>query len=207
MTTIDIGDVIRIVAEWDGPGGMLAQMVWHYRGKSGTAAPFATVGAAIVTAIEAAWLHIDQDLDSQLIASTQEMLQWDFTLNRWDGVDSRPYAALDGLTIGDIVGHGIAGLGKIFTAAARRQARKYVPGFIKTETGDSILNPDTLTNLGLFLLDFDDDVVAGGLTLEFGTFNTDPVSPLFETFSAAIGTVQAESVLSYQRRRRPGTGI
>lgn len=207
MADIGIGDVVRLVAEWDGPGGMLAQIVWHYRGKSGTSAPPATVGAAILASVQAAWLHIDNDLDSELLASAQDMLQWDFALNRWDGVDNRVYTALDGLTVDSLVGHGICGLGKIFTVAARRQARKYIPGYRKNVTGQGTLDPITLSNLGLFLLDFDDDVVAGGLTLEFGTFNTDPTSPLFETFSAASGAVQAESVMSYQRRRRPGTGI
>lgn len=205
--SIDVGDVIRVVAEWDGPGGMLAQMVYHFKGKSGTPESASVVAAAVLAAIQAAWLNIDNDLDSELIATTQEILQWDFTLNRWDGVDTRPYTALDGLTIGNLSGHGSAGLVKIFTGAARRQARKYVPGYISTSIGDSVLFSAPLSNLAIFAAALDNDVTAGALVLEFGTFNTAPLSPLFETFSAASGAVQAEAVLAYQRRRKPGTGI
>jgi len=205
--TVDVGDVVRVVAEWDGPGGMLAQMVYHLRGKSGTPETAAVVGAAALAAHQLAWLNIDNDLDSTLIATVQELLQWDFVLNRWDGVDTRPFTALDGLTIGELQAHGVAALVKIFTTAARRQARKYVPGYIEEKIGDGVVLTTPLSNLALYAAALDNDVVAGALTLEFGTFSTDPISPLFETFSAASGAVQAEGVVAYQRRRKPGTGI
>lgn len=205
--SVDVGDVVRVVAEWDGPGGMLAQMVYHLKGKSGTAETASVVAAAALAAHQAAWLNIDNDLDSELAATVQELLQWDFTLNRWDGVDTRPFTALDGLTIGDMQAHGVAGLVKIFTVAARRQGRKYIPGYIEGNVGNGILDGPTLTNLALYAAALDNDVVAGALTLEFGTFNTEPTSPIFETFSAASGAVQAEAVVAYQRRRKPGTGI
>lgn len=205
--SVDVGDVVRVVAEWDGPGGMLAQMVYHLRGKSGTPETAAVVGAAALAAHQTAWLNIDNDLDSELAATVQELLQWDFVLNRWDGIDTRPFTALDGLTIGDIQAAGVAGLAKIFTAAARRQARKYIPGYIETAVINGSLGPTPLSNLALYAAALDNDVVAGALTLAFGTFNTEPTSPLFETFSDATGSVQAEAVVAYQRRRKPGTGI
>lgn len=205
--TIDVGDVVRVVAEWDGPGGMLAQMVYHLKGKTGTAETPAVVAAAALTAMELAWTFIDNDLDNQIIGTVQELLQWDFTLNRWDGIDTRPYAALAGLTVGEIQAHGVAGLVKIFTVAARRQGRKYVPGYAENNISDGVIAPGALTNLALFASSLDNDVVAGALTLAFGTFNTEPTSPLFETFSEASQSVQAEGVVAYQRRRKPGTGI
>ena len=207
MTDVAVGDVIRVVAEWDGPGGMLAQMVYHYIGDSGAPATFGQVGTNVLAAHQAAWLHIDNALVSTLVATVQEILKWDFTLNRWDGIDTRPFTALDGLTVGEMSPHGNAALVKLFTASARRQARKYVPGFLETQVANGALIAGFLTNLGLYALDLDDDVVAGALTLSFGTFNTDPLSPLFETFSKSSGSVQAESVSAYQRRRKPGTGI
>ncbi len=205
--TVDVGDVVRVVAEWDGPSGMLAQMVYHYRGKSGTPTTAAVVAAAALSAHQFAWLDIDQMVDIELVATVQELLQWDFALNRWDGIDTRPFTALDGTTVGEISAHGVAGMVKIFTAAARRQARKYVPGILETSVGDGVIGGPSLTNLALYAARLDDDVVAGPLTLEFGTFNTEAASPLFETFSAATGAVQAEAVVAYQRRRKPGTGI
>jgi len=206
MADPTVGDVLRVVAEWDGPGGMLAQMVYHYRGKSGVSATAAVVGAAVLAAMQLAWTQIDEEIDNELIATTQELLQWDFTLNRWDGIDSRPYTALDGLVIGEMFPHGSAGLVKIFTVAARRQSRKYIPGILKGSLFNGSITAATVTKMALFGAALDVDVVAGGLTLEYGTFNTAPLSPLFETFSQASGAVQAEAVTAYQRRRKPGTG-
>jgi len=82
-----------------------------------------------------------------------------------------------------------------------------MPGYWEGSCANGVLSAVPLSNLALYAAALDNDVVAGPLTLEFGTFNTAPLSPLFETFSAATGSVQAEAVIAYQRRRKPGTGI
>lgn len=205
--TVGVGDVVRIVAEWDIPDGTIAQLVYHYLGASGTTATDAQVAIAAETALDLAWANVEAKISDTYLGSLLQVLKWDFALNRWDGISSTPMIGIDGTNAVVAVAHGAAGLIKLFTAAARRQARKYVPGISRLEVVGGTIVAATVTDLALFAADLDDDLVAGGLTLEFGTFNSEPTSPLFETFSSASGSVQAEAIVGYQRRRRPGTGI
>lgn len=205
--TVAVGDVVRIVCEWDIPDGTIAQLVYHYIGVSGTTATDAQVGIAAEAAIDAAWNAISARVSNQILGSTVETYLWDFVLNRWDGIHTVPLIGADGASASPMIPHGAAALLKLFTDAARRQARKYIMGFDDTQAVDGTFTAGALTDIALFGVDLDDDIAAGGLTLEFGTFNTDPLSPLFETFSNRSGAVQAEAIVAYQRRRRPGTGI
>lgn len=205
--TVAVGDVLRVVAEWDIPDGTIAQLVYHFIGVSGSTATNAQAGIALLAALEAAWLHVDSDINGQFTGSVFQTSMWDFTLNRFDGIDSRPIVAADGLGAGDSVSHGVALLIKAFTTSARRQGRKYLPGIREVNISNGTFVAAQLTDGALFMADLDDDVVAGGLTLSYCTFNTEPTSPLFETAGIANQTVQAEAISSYQRRRRPGTGI
>ncbi len=205
--TVGVGDVIRVVAEWDIPDGTIAQLVYHFIGISGTTATEAQVGAGVLAALAAAWLHIDQDIGDRVLGSVIETYLWDFVLNRWDGIDVRPQLVTDGLSVGEMMSHGTALLGKIFTGVSRRQSRKYIHGLTETRNNDGTWDATALSAAALFLNDLNDDINVGGLNMAYCTFNTDPLSPLFETDSQANQTVQAEAICAYQRRRRPGTGI
>lgn len=205
--TVAVNDIIRVVAEWDIPDGTIAQLVWHMHGASGASATDAVVGAAVLAALEAAWLNIDQDVSDTVTGSLIEIYRRDLVNHRWDGIDSRPITAADGTDASSMISHGAAGLFKIFTSLSRRQGRKYLMGMTEGKQDDGTLNPAPLTNLALFAAALDNPVTAGALTLNYGNFNTDPSSPFYETFATASGAVQAEGILAYQRRRRPGTGI
>lgn len=205
--TVGVGDVVRAVAEWDIPDGTIAQMVWHMLGTSGTTATDAQVGTILEQHLQGAWDNIDAEIATDVTGAQIETYLWDFALNRWDGIDTRDMIGIDGTSASSMAPHGAAGLVKMFTAAARRQARKYVPGLHEDAHTDGTLDALALSGLALFAADLDDDAIAGGLTLSFCTFNTDPLSPLFETTSLASGSVVAEAIIAYQRRRRPGTGI
>lgn len=205
--TISVNDVVRIVAEWDVPEGTIAQLVYHYIAASGTTATEVQVLTAVEAALQAAWANLAARIDSTVLGATVEGFVWDFVLNQWDGIGAVPLIGADGTAVDEMLPHGAAGLVKILTAAARRQARKFVPGFAETQQGDGALVAAAVTDLALFGTDLDDDIAPGGLVMSFGTFNTEPTSALFETFSIASQSVQAESIFAYQRRRRPGTGI
>lgn len=204
--TVGVGDVVRIVAEWDVPDGTIAQLVYHFIGISGTTATDAQMGAGALAALALAWLQMDQEISDQVLGNTIETYLWDFALNRWDGIDVRDQAGTDGVAAADMLPHGAALLIKIFTDAARRQARKYLHGFTEARNVDGTFDALALSAAALFAADLDDDLNVGGLQLAFCTFNTDPLSPLFETASQANGGVRAEGIAAYQRRRRPGTG-
>lgn len=205
--TVGVGDVVRVVAEWDMPEGTLAQLVYHYLGVSGTTATDAQVGTAVELALDTAWDEIATIISDQVLGSTIEGLLWDFALNRWDGIFTVQLIGADGTSALDMLPHGAAGLMKFFTAANRRQGRKYLQGLVGASQADGIIEAPSLAQMSLFAADLDDDIIAGGLTLSFGTFSTDPLSPLFETFSASAGAILSEAIVAYQRRRKPGTGI
>lgn len=205
--TVGVGDVVRVVAEWDIPDGTIAQLVYHFLGVSGTTATDAQMATAIESALTTAWAHIKAHISDEVTGSTLEFYLWDFILNRWDGIATVQSIGQDGDSVGEMLPHGAAALVKMFTDAARRQARKYIMGIQEGVCIDGTLTAGALTSLALFAADLDNDVVAGGLTSSFGTFNTDPASPLFETFAVSAGANVAEGIMAYQRRRRPGTGI
>lgn len=207
MGTILANDVMRVVAEWDAPQGTVAQLVWHYVVKTGSGVQSLTLLDAILTNLQVAWADIEDVVSDLYTGATISWSKWDFTLNRFDGLDVAPLTNADGVSIADPVPHGAAGLVKIFTEVARRQARKYVHGLIDTVIVAGSVTAPVLVNLADFAGVLDTDIIAGGITLGFCTFNVDATSPLFETHSLAIGAVQAEAVVAYQRRRRPGTGI
>lgn len=205
--SVGVGDVVRCVAEWDMPSGTIAQLVYHYLGVSGTTATEAQVGAAVEAQLDLAFDEIAASIANLVVGSTIEGLLWDFALNRWDGIFTVPLIGADGASAGQPQAHGAAGLVKIFTTANRRQGRKYIHGIGESLITNGLVEAVMLTDLALFATELDDDIVAGGLTLSFGTFNTEPSSPLFETFSVAAQSVIAEAIVAYQRRRKPGTGI
>lgn len=205
--TIAVGDVIRIVAEWDIPDGTIAQLVYHVFGDFGTTGTDAQMLTAAEGALQTAWANIAANVADSVLGADLEAYKWDFTLNRWDGLGSIPMIGIDGTNVNQMLPHGAAGLVKINTEALRRQARKYVPGLAEDTQDEGTISGAVVTNLALFGLDLDDAFLVGGLTVGFCTFNTDPLSPLFETYSEASGTAGAEAIVAYQRRRRPGTGI
>lgn len=204
---VTVNDVVRIVGEWDVPESTVAQLVYHYIGVSAGPASDAEILAAVETELNLSFAFIAARVSNQVLGSTLSIFKWDFALNRWDGLGQVPLIGADGTSADHMLPHGDAGLVKIFTGALRRQARKYVPGLIEGTQQDGLIAAAVLTDLGLFAADLDDRIQAGALFLDFCTFNTDPLSPLFETASIANGTVQAEAIVAYQRRRRPGTGI
>lgn len=204
---IDLNDVLRVVAEWDAPEGTVAQLVWHYLVTSGNNDDPQDVLDDIITSLNAAWANIEAYVSIDYLGSTIELFKYDMGNHQWDGVAADIMAAVDGGSGVDMVPHGAAGLVKMFTTAARRQARKYLFGIIETMTLNGNWTAAVVTALALFAADLDDQVAAPLTTLTFGTFNVDDTSPLYETFSPTNQVVQAEALPAYQRRRRPGTGI
>lgn len=207
MATVDLNDILRVVAEWDAPQGTIAQLVWHYKVTNGSGGTPATVLAGILSQFDTAWLNIDQEISDEFLGSTMELYKYDSTLHQFDGIANTVMTNEDGTNINTYLAHGDALLVKWFTEANRRQGRKYMFGLTEAAISDGLYTAGAVSNFALFAADFDANIVASGVTLQYGTFNVDDTSALYETFSPGIQTVQAENLPAYQRRRRPGTGI
>lgn len=204
---IDLNDVLRVVLTWDTAESTVAQLVWHYLVTAGNNDDPDDVLTAIDTNLDSAWANISSIVDSTMQGSLLELFQWDFTNNQWDGVANHIPGGVDGGAALEALPHGAAALCKFFTALNRRQSRKFIPSLGEGTQNDGLFTASALTSLALFALDFDDVISAPLTTLTYCTFNTDPTSALFETTSLSTQSVQAEAVVAYQRRRRPGTGI
>jgi hypothetical protein len=207
MADITVDDVVRVVVGYALPDGAVGQLVWHYACTAGTTATPQQVGITIAAAFAAAWDNIKSHIGTQVVSESLELYAYDFTLHRFDGVYTASLLGGDGTGTGDVVPQGAALLGKIFTDAARRQARKYLFGLLEGSQSDGLVATAAVTAYGLFLDDLQESLSPGNILLEYCTFNTDSTSPLYETVSLSIASTIAEAVMAYQRRRRPGTGI
>ena len=204
---IDLNDVVRVVADWDGPNGAYSQLVWHYLVTAGNNEDPADVLDDIVTNFEAAWANIASVVSDAWASGSISLLQRDTSLHQWDGVAQTTSANLDGGSASDGIPPGAAALVKIFTQSARRQARKYVMGILEGSVTNGLLLASPMVALGLFVADLVDDVTSGTETLVMGTYNTIPTSVLYESFSENDDRAAVEAVIAYPRRRRPGTGV
>lgn len=207
MTDINIGDVVEVVATWDTPLASVAQNVWHYEMISGAGADSDDILDEVHTNLQVAFAAVDQDIGDEFSITLLEMRKWDFTLHRFDGVSSVAGSSLAGTSLVDYEPHGVAALGRILTENARRQGRTFLPGITEDAVASGVLLAAFETAFGLYLATFDGDIVVVGANLTWCTFNTDPLSPVFETTSLAIQTVVANSLPSYLGKRKPGVGL
>lgn len=207
MATINIDDVLQLVATWDTPLASVAQNVWHLIMTGGAGVDSAVVIDAIEAQQQAAMLFIDDHISDEFAVTLMELRRWDFTLNRFDGVEVLATTLIAGVSALDYMPHGVAALGRVITAAARRQGGTFIPGLIDTSVLDGVLTAGAETQMALYLAAFDNDIVVTGGTLEWCTFNVDPLSPVFETASIASGSVIANSLPSYLGKRKPGVGL
>lgn len=205
--TIDIGDVIRVVLTWDTPLASLAQNVWHMEMTSGTPVGETATLAALDTQYAVAFAEIDQEINDEFEAVQFEIFKWDFTLHQWDGAGARALTGNVGIDAGDYLPHGVAYVVRYLTAASRRQGRQFIPGIPDTKVTSGVLESTTETALAAFLADWGTDLAPGSAIMELCTFNTEPLSDLYETTSLATGSYIVNSLPGYQRRRKPGVGI
>ncbi len=207
MSTFNIGDVAQVVQTWDAPLASVAQNVWHLIMKTGGGADSSDLIASILTNQQVAFALLASRISDEFSVSLLELRQWDFTLNRFDGVESLAASAMVGTNVSDYEPHGVAGLGRIITEASRRQGGTFIPGLADTGIVDGVLVAGVEADLALYLATFDTDIAPAGGVFGWCTFNSEPLSPVFETASLAAQSVIANSLPSYLSKRKPGVGL
>jgi len=207
MPAITTGDVVEVIQTWDTPLASVAQNVWHLEMVSGAGGDTDDILAAVLTQQQVAFALLDDSISNQFEAVLLDLRLWDFTLNRFDGVDSLAMSSMVGLSASDYEPHGVAILGRILVESSRRQGRTFIPGVIDPAIAAGVLTAATEAALAAYLAVFDTDISITGALLSWCTFNTEPLSPVFETTSVAIQTVIANSLPSYLGKRKPGVGL
>ncbi len=207
MAALAIGDVVQIIQTWDTPLASVAQNVWHLVMVSGAGADSDDILPAVLTQQQVAFVNIAAEIHSQFEVVLHELRLWDAVAKRFDGVDSQTASVMVGLSAVDFEPHGVAILGRILTAGARRQGRTFIPGVDEGEIQAGILSVGLEASLASYLAVFDTDISVTGGLFSWCTFNVDVLSPVFETTSIAIQTVIANSLPSYLGKRKPGVGL
>ncbi len=207
MTALAIGNILQVIQTWDTPLASVAQNVWHLLMKSGAGADSDDILAAVLTQQIVAFANISAELNDGFSVVLHELRLWDAVAKRFDGVDTQTASGMVGVSATDYEPHGVAALGRILTAGARRQGRTFIPGMTDAQVSNGVLAAGMEASLAAYLAVFDTDIsVTGGL---FGwcTFNITVGSPVFETTSLAIQSVIANSLPSYLTKRKPGVGL
>lgn len=207
MVALIDGDVLEVIQTWATPLASVAQNVWHLQMTSGVGADSDDILAPVLTQQQVGFTLVEAHINDEFSVSLYELRKWDFTLNRFDGVDTLAASGVGGAHIGDYEPHGVAALGRIITANARRQGSTYVPGPSDTSIIDGVLTAGFEAALAAYLAVFDTDISVTGGVFTWCTFNVEPLSPVFETTSLAIQQVIANSLPSYLTKRKPGVGL
>jgi len=202
-----LNDVARMVLTGSAPLSSVFQNVFHWKQVSGTSIADNDALGDFIGQFTTAFLNIDQNISTGYAWHTGEMYLWDFTNHQWNGVSSVSFTPVAGTLVGDAVAHGVAVLGKFLTQSLRRQGRTFVPGWGEAYNTNGAVQAARLAEFVLYLQDLDDILSPAGGTLQMGTFNVDPLSPYYETFSPVTGSVIGNDIMAYQRRRKPGVGL
>ena len=205
--TLGTNDVVRIVLSFLLPETVTAQLVWHYIVTAGTGGVPGTILAAILAAANSAFNGIEGDMVTGADSVEIDLLKWDFTANRFDGLANSVATSISGTSNASMAPHGVGPLVSFFTDTGRRRGRKFLPGYSEDSFIDGNLQAAPLSRLITFNAGFNDDVISGGITLAPCNFNTDELSPLFESVAEWSNTSAVATIAAYQRRRKPGVGI
>lgn len=207
MAALSIGDVMQVVQTWDTPLASVAQNVWHLEMVSGAGGDTDDVLAQVLTQQQVAYALVEDEFSSEFEAVLLELRLYDVVNHRFDGVDSLAMTGVVGASAIDFMPHGVAALGRILTAASRRQGGTYLPGLVDSSVVGGLLVAAAETSMALYLASFITDISVTGALLSWCTFNKEPLSPVYETTSLNNGVVIANSLPSYLGKRKPGVGL
>jgi hypothetical protein len=202
--SISDGTVLKIVVSMLMPDSVIAQNIFY-----SVVADLATsddeedVVTDLVTWVETMYANLNSFVADAVVGSDIKVYEYDDNDLDWDEVGTDTWA--DGFAnTDDMLPHGCAALAHARTFDPDTQAGKYVPGFSEVACLDSDLTGAAVTAMANYC---DDWVTAFVGTETGGTFGPGVWSTADAVFKLFIGTYVVNSVVSYQRRRKPGVGI
>lgn len=199
---LSTGDIIKIVIAFTMPDNVVAQLVTHYIVKTGSDIAEGDTLDAIDTALATAWANIEDRIVDGVLGDTMKLSVWDAINEQFDEVASKSVTGFDGVSVAEMLPHGVAGVIRFFTAIGRRQGRKFIMGLTEGSQQDGDLEALAITDLSNFALAWDNNVTIDSTQIAMGVFNE--VTGSLQQF---INTVAVNTVVGYQRRRKAGVGI
>lgn len=199
---ISSGDVLKIVIALVMPDNVIAQLVMNYIMTIGTDQDEDDVLGAIVTGLEGAWAHIEDEIVDGVQGDTAKLSLYDTVLDQWNELATVAVTGFDGTSVGEMLPHGAAAVCRFFTGVGRRQGRKFIPGLDESAQVDGTLVAGTVTDLVLFALDWDDVITFGDASFKPCVYNEET-----EDHEGFVGEAAVNTIVGYQRRRKAGVGI
>ena len=203
--TVENGDILRAVAEFEYPDGTIAQNVYHYLAQ--LTAPWDDVltMSEITKHLETMYTLLENDISQNLIVHplTFYKLIWDSATGSWEIAENLGQMVLDVTFLGldDPFPNQVAGVVTAATNRPKSRGRKFVPGLMDASADGSDLVSSAVAALTAFAVDYITDVVAGF----DGQFVSGVVRTAVEEFLPFV-MAQVNSVVGTQRRRKPGVG-
>lgn len=204
MAVVD--DILRFTLSGQIDQIDLFNLVFHYIVITGTETDYDQIGVDIAADLATAFSGMEGQITPEIQGDTINLWEWDPIDKEFDGKASGVTTALIGSGAGAAEPNGIALLMRFGTEELRRQARKFVPGMLELNVTNDALQSLILTPALATVALLNNDITAGGATLRPCTFNSNPLSPRFETASKFTQTAFVNALVAYQRRRQPGSG-
>jgi hypothetical protein len=201
---INEGDILRIVASLVFPDDVIMQNVFHMVATTivgdGNEEDITEDAVGYIDDIyEEHEANIDDTIDGDEI----KVYVWDSVDQDWDEIGTG-LMTITAAAVGDAMPHGCALLQTFFTSDPDVQGRKYWGGFGEGNHADGDWSGTVLANIVLAAADVITTVT--GVTTG-STFQPAVWSPKNENAFLYSGVVVTNSVVAYQRRRKPGVGI
>lgn len=206
MATTD--DILKATLIGTMADGITWNMVHHFHVDSGTETDYDQIASDIVTQFDGAYTAIEAQLSEEVDTDELSLHEWDFTNHEFDGKALAIASCIIGDLINDQMPNSVCVVLRFPTEELRRQARKFVPGPTEGTVTDNNIGAALIAAAGTSAALLNNSFAAGGLQLTPCTFNVDPLSVRYETWSL-YNTVDffVNTGPGNQRRRQPGAGI
>lgn len=202
MASFTQDNIYRVRINWSLPQAVEAQSVYTFKCTSAGGGDTEDWLADFITNQETAWAAIEDYVTDEVESTTTELAELDPVTDEWNTIEVLNSSTLVGAAaIGDMLPHGNSPIVRFFTAVAKRQAKKFLVGFLESTCSDSILTVAVEAALAVWAVLVDNSITEGGNTLVAGVYN-DTLG-----FKGLSQTAEVNTITGYQRRRKPGVGI
>lgn len=201
MTTLNIGDIVRVVISFSAPGASTAQNVFYFEVQD-SSADGPTALSDVTTWFAANYLTEWKQLaDTGVEAWLLEMdvLNGDGTVNFNVGDDD---PAVTGLAVSEILPAAVSGYLQANTERVKSIGRKYVPFLSESNQVDGFLSSAATDVLADMLVDWVTTIIVDTTA----SLVPGVLSRVTQTFQEFLGSGFTTNVPAYQRRRKPNVG-
>lgn len=207
---VNNGDLIKVVQTIGCPSNVIAQNVYYWL--MSDPAPDnpsnAQVVAAVDTRLDDMYSQLDAEMSDRYEATTFTVERIDWSVDHWETLENIGTGdiAVQGEDVGGVgMPHGNAAVVTCTTSRPQTRARKFLPGFNETLVDDSELGAAILAVLATYASSWlSAQVVVGAAELIPAVASQS--GPTAGTIMM-LATAVVNSIVGYQRRRKPGVGI